>query len=144
MVQHQMLVVIVPQKLLQLVMEKQQKLLQLVMEKQQKLLQPLRHLRLQLLQLVRHREVTILISSTPSWRSTTASGLQLEFRRSCGATRSPPAHRLGPNIWRRSMKWSTRRASRMARTLLGGDMGVVWSHSCRHSTIIRGYVLGIH
>jgi hypothetical protein len=36
-----MLVVIVPQKLLQL-----------VMEKQQKLLQPLRHLRLQLLQLV--------------------------------------------------------------------------------------------
>ena len=55
MVQHQMLVVIVPQKLLQLVVEKQQKLLQLVVEKQQKLLQP-RHLRL----LLFHHQLPIL------------------------------------------------------------------------------------
>ena len=34
----------------------------------------------QLLRLMRHREVTILISSTPCWRSITASALPLEFR----------------------------------------------------------------
>jgi hypothetical protein len=47
-----MLVVIVPQKLLQLVMEKQQKLLQPLRHLHLQLLQPLRHLHLQLLQLV--------------------------------------------------------------------------------------------
>jgi hypothetical protein len=68
-----MLVVIVPHYLLQL-----------VMEKQQKLLQPLRHLRLQLLQLVRRGWMRL--SDKPSWISTTESALQLEFRRSRGAT----------------------------------------------------------
>src|SRR6476659_2068718 len=82
--------------------------------------------------------------STSSWTCTTKRVLKLEFHRLHGATPWLPAHRHGPNIWQRSMKWSTRQASPMARTLLDGPMDVVWHHSCPHSTIIMGYVLGIH
>src|SRR5688572_19954268 len=100
MVQHQMLVVLVPHYLL----------LQLMRKKQQKLLlqPPLRHLlhlQQKLLQLVRHREVTILEMQqgwmpTASWPCTTASALPLESRCTSGTTRSPPTPRLGSIIWR--------------------------------------------
>ena len=95
------------------------------------------------------RQVTIpkihkVWMSTSSWTCTTKRVLRLEFHRLHGATPWRPAHRLGPNIWQRSMKWSTQQDSPTARTLLDGPMGVVWHHSCPHSTIIMGYVLGIH
>ena len=47
---------------------------------------------------------------TASWPCIIANALPLEFRRSCGTTRSPPTPRLGPNIWRQQANLPTRLA----------------------------------
>ena len=61
-----------------------------------------------------------LISPRTSWPCTIASALQLEFRRSYGATRLPLTPRLGSSIWRQARQAA--RSSTVCRCLGGNKL----------------------